>query len=89
MAGMVGNSKMVLGQNRRGAADTMSVGDLFGRKHKTNSRKAADPPVDAGTKKPKQSSEETTLPTCLVSATANVSGPNSRVSPDFTWSLFG
>ena len=71
-----------------GVADTMSVGDLFGRKHKTNSGKAADPPVDAGTKKPKQSSEETTLPTCLVSATANVSGPNSRVSPDSMRSLF-
>lgn len=51
------------------AADAMSVGDVFGKKHKKNTRKAIDP-----SKRPRPTSVVAAAPTCLAST--------STASPD-------
>jgi len=53
-----------------GAANTMSVGRVFGKKHKKRSRKSADLPVDAGLKRPRPSSMEVATPTLPIFALA-------------------
>lgn len=45
-----------------GAADTMSVGDIFSRKQRKTSHKSANPLKDTGSKRAKVSSTEDPMP---------------------------
>jgi len=53
-----------------GAADTMLIGDVFGKNPKKKTCKAADPPLDVAPKRPRLSSATVVAPTQLASASA-------------------
>ena len=55
---MAGEAKVVDVHDTFGIADTMSVGDLFTKKTKKNSRLANEPPKEPGAKKARTTSAE-------------------------------
>ncbi|XP_066333146.1 uncharacterized protein [Miscanthus floridulus] len=61
-----------------GAASAMSMGDMFGKKHKKNTRKATDPPADVAPKRPRPTSVAASAPTRL--ASISTASPKSSSS---------
>jgi len=53
-----------------GAADTMLIGDVFGKNPKKKTCKATDSPLDVAPKRPRLSSTTVVAPTQLASASA-------------------
>jgi hypothetical protein len=76
--GMGNKGKVADVSDAFGVADTMSIGDVFGKKQKKSSRKSADPPKDAGSKRAKISSVEEPVPTRPAPAPA--ASPDASVS---------
>ena len=55
---MAGKAKVVDVYDAFGLVDTMSIGDVLGKKSKKNFRKSSDPPKDTGVKKARLTSAE-------------------------------
>jgi hypothetical protein len=89
--GMAGKAKVTDVNNAFSLADTMSIGDLFTKKSKKNSRKAGDLPKETGAKKARMIPAKRQLllarplpPWGLLIFQAL----SYRVSLDFIWSIF-